>query len=454
MINFLRNYTVKVRIIALTAMSVLGMLFITWEFTRLMDELKAGTVSDAQFASDQATVYIVTAILIVAIAALSWAITHSVMDPLRRLQDELKLLSEGKYDHPISDRDHKDGIAMMAQAAEFLRENALETERLRTEADEARAAQAAQERAEEERRHQEETRRLQEEQESERQMKAERDAMRADLADSFENEVSGVIQSLSGAVAELQMAADTMTDAIEQTGLEVSAAASATDATGQDMVSVADATEGLTGAIGEIRSQVEQANAISTDAMEVAKDAASRVGSLSSASERIGEVIHLINDIAEQTNLLALNATIEAARAGEAGKGFAVVASEVKSLANQTAKATQEIEEQVNAMINATRETVDGVNEIHKTINKVNEISTMIAAAVVEQEASTGEIGRSVQNASQGTANLGQNVGRVQEMAEKSAGAAKVVSDSTGGLTDQASILEQSVNRFLERLRS
>ena len=155
-----------------------------------------------------------------------------------------------------------------------------------------------------------------------------------------------------------------------------------------------------------------------------------------------------------QTNLLALNATIEAARAGEAGKGFAVVANEVKSLANQTARATQEIEEQVAAMQSATKETVDGVNEIHRTINQVSEISGMIAAAVVEQEASTGEIGRSVQNASQGTANLGQNVGRVQEMAHKSAGAANVVNESTGGLTDQASILEDSVNRFLKRLRS
>ena len=285
-------------------------------------------------------------------------------------------------------------------------------------------------------------------------MVEERRQMQLDLANRFEAEVSSVIQTLSGAVAELQMAANTMTDAIEQTSLEVNAAASATDATSQDMITVADAAEGLTGAIGEIRTQVEQANAITTDAMTVAKEAEGRVISLSTASDRIAEVINLINDIAEQTNLLALNATIEAARAGEAGKGFAVVASEVKSLANQTARATQEIEGQVGAMQLATRETVDAVNKIHKTINQVSEISGMIAAAVVQQEASTGEIGRSVQNASQGTANLGQNVGRVQEMASKSAGAAQVVNDNSGELTEQASVLEGAVNRFLARMRS
>lgn len=453
MINFLRNFKVNIRIWMLTILAMLGMIFIVWEFNTLVAELQAGRVSAAESASHENTVFVITGVLIAVIFAFSWAITASIMAPLRRLQTELTALSEGKYDQPVTDMDHKDGIAAMARAAEFLRESALETERLRAEADEAKERQAIQEREEEDRRHAEETQRLQEEQENARREKAERDAMRSDLANSFETEVSSVIQSLSGAVAELQMAADTMSDAIEQTNIEVNAAASATDATSQDMVSVADATEGLTGAIGEIRSQVEHANSITTNAMTVARDAAERVGSLSSASERIAEVIHLINDIAEQTNLLALNATIEAARAGEAGKGFAVVASEVKSLANQTAKATQEIEQQVLAMQTATRETVDGVNEIHKTINQVSEISGMIAAAVVEQEASTGEIGRSVQNASQGTANLGQNVSRVQEMASKSAGASKVVSDSTGGLTDQASILEDSVNRFLERLR-
>lgn len=454
MISFLRNFKVNVRIRALTVMSFLGMLLIVWEYQGLIEDLQSGTISEAAFDDQQTIIYVIIAIQVAIILGFSQLIISSIMGPLRVLQSELSALSEGKYEQPVTDMEHADGIASMARAAEFLRQNSLETERLRAEAETARKQREEEEREFERKQAEEESRRHDAEIEQQRTLAQERQEMQDTLAKSFESEVSNVIQSLSGSVAELQMAADTMSEAIEETGFEVNSAAGATDATSQDMISVAEATEGLTGAIGEIRMQVEQANTITTNAMDVAKDAENRVGSLSSASERISEVIHLINDIAEQTNLLALNATIEAARAGEAGKGFAVVASEVKSLANQTGKATQEIEEQVNAMQAATKGTVEAVNSIHKTIGQVSEISGMIAAAVVEQEASTGEISRSVQNASQSTANLSQNVGRVQEMTHKSSGAAQTVSTSSGGLTEQTSLLEESVNRFMARIRA
>jgi len=443
MINFLRNFKVSARINALVILSLLGMAFIVWEFAT-HDELRN---------ADLSLIYIVTSILVALILMFSWAITASIMGPLRRLQDELTVLSKGTYDKPVTDTDHGDGIAAMARAAEFLRNNSIETAALRAEAEEARHQREVEEHAAEQRKAEEEVRRLDAETAQQQAATVERQKMQNDLANAFENEVSGVIQSLSGSVAELQMAADTMSEAIEETGLEVASAANATEATSGDIASVADASDGLTGAIGEIRTQVETANNITSDAKDVAKAAEDQVGSLAAASDRISEVIRLINEIAEQTNLLALNATIEAARAGDAGKGFAVVASEVKSLANQTAGATKEIEEQVNAMQEATRTTVDSVGSIYKSINQVSEISGMIAAAVVEQEASTGEIARSVQNASQGTANLGHNIGQVQEVAQKSAGAAKVVSESSGGLTEQTSVLEQSVNSFLARVR-
>ena len=454
MINFLRNFKVNARIWTLTVLSFLGMLLIVFEYSGLVSELKAGTVSASEFEAHQTTVFIIVGALLAAILGFSWAITSSIMSPLRRLQAELTALSEGKYDQPVTDMDHADGIAGMARAAEFLRKNSLETEQLRADAETARVQRQKEEHEFERLRQEEDSRRRDAELAQQQAHAAEREKMQHELADSFESEVSNVIQDLSGSVAELQMAADSMTESIELTGFEVSSAASATDATNQDMISVAEATEGLTGAIGEIRMQVEQANSITSQAMDVARDAESRVSSLSKATDRISEVMQLITAIAEQTNLLALNATIEAARAGDAGRGFAVVASEVKSLANQTAGATQEIEQQVRDMQLATNETVEAVNSIYTTINQVSEISGMIAAAVVEQEASTAEISRSVQNASQSTANLSQNVSRVQEMSHKSAGAAKSVNESSGGLTEQACLLEESVTRFVGRIHS
>lgn len=454
MINFLRQFKVNVRIWSLTALFFFTIGITVWQFSTLVTELNEGNVSASEAEAHQTVVYIMILILCAVVVGAAIAIVNSVMGPLRRLQDELRALSEGKYDQPVTDRDHGDGIAAMARAAEFLRENALETQRLRDEAEATREKLVEEEKAAVAAKMAEEERRTAEERAKIEHGMAERQQMQQELAVSFEDDISAVIQSLSSSVADLQLASETVTDAIQQTGMEISAASSATDATSQDMISVAEATEGLSGAIGEIRTQVESANTTTQNALQVAETAEGRVSSLAGASDRIAQVITLINDIAEQTNLLALNATIEAARAGDAGKGFAVVASEVKSLANQTAKATQEIEEQVNAMQHATKETVASVDDIRKAISQVSEISGMIAAAVVEQEASTGEISRSVQNASQGTANLGQNVAQVQQMSQKSAGAADTVNNAAGGLTEQAGVLEDAVNKFLARLRA
>jgi methyl-accepting chemotaxis protein len=430
MISFLRNFRVSQRVWALTVFAIFGVIAASF-FHNLF----------------------ITGIIIATMIGFAFFITESVMKPLRRLQDELGSVAKGNYDQLVTDLEHADGIAAMARAVEGLRLNALKNANLQKEAEEARLAQLASEReAIEQKQAEEEAQRMFEEKRRE-EAAVDRQNFQNELATSFENEISGVIQSLSGAVAELQMASETMSDAVDQTGLEVVSAASATDQTGSNMIAVTEATEGLTGAIGEIRTQVEQANTITTTALTTANEARDRVNSLEGASSRIAEVVHLINDIAEQTNLLALNATIEAARAGEAGKGFAVVASEVKNLANQTANATQEIEEQVQAMQQATNETVTAVNSIGKTIDQVSEISSMIAAAVVEQEASTGEIGRSVQNASEGTSNLGQSIGQVQQMADRTKGAASVVGKSSDSLTEQTSFLEESVYRFLGRMR-
>src|SRR6201999_1928012 len=166
---------------------------------------------------------------------------------------------------------------------------------------------------------------------------------------------------------------------------------------------VASATEELSSSISEIGRQVAESTKVVAQAVEEANHTKTMVRGLDEAAGRIGKVVALITDIAEQTNLLALNATIEAARAGEAGKGFAVVASEVKNLAAQTAKATEEISNQIAGVQGATKSSVSAIEGIFTTIGQINEISTTIAAAIEEQTAATAEISRNVEQAAVGT---------------------------------------------------
>ena len=179
-----------------------------------------------------------------------------------------------------------------------------------------------------------------------------------------------------------------------------------------------------------------------------------KVQGLADAAQKIGEVVSLINDIAAQTNLLALNATIEAARAGEAGKGFAVVAAEVKSLANQTAKATEEIGTQVAGIQGATKDSVEAIKSIGKTIGEVNEIATTIASAVEEQSAATQEIARNVQQAAKGTQEVSSNIAGVTQAAGETGTAATQVLGASGDLAKQSEALREQVDRFLAKIRA
>jgi len=178
------------------------------------------------------------------------------------------------------------------------------------------------------------------------------------------------------------------------------------------------------------------------------------VQGLSAAAQKIGDVVKLISDIASQTNLLALNATIEAARAGEAGRGFAVVANEVKSLASQTAKATDEISAQVGAMQGATTEAVAAIEGIGRTIGAINEIASAISTAVEQQGEATREIARNVQEAAQGTGQVSSNIASVNQAAEKTGSAAGQVLSSAEQLSGQATKLRADVDRFLANIRA
>jgi methyl-accepting chemotaxis protein len=198
---------------------------------------------------------------------------------------------------------------------------------------------------------------------------------------------------------------------------------------------------------------VQESSRIAESAVVQAQQTDGRIGKLSLAAQQIGDVVKLITAIAEQTNLLALNATIEAARAGEAGKGFAVVAQEVKALAAQTAKATEEIGAQIAGMQTATRDSVSAIKEIASTIGRVSEIASVIAAAVEEQGATTQEIARNVQQAAHGTNEVADNITDVNRGATETGAASAKVLSSARSLSKESGVLKVEVERFLKTIR-
>src|SRR4030088_1921533 len=206
--------------------------------------------------------------------------------------------------------------------------------------------------------------------------------------------------------------------------------------------------------INEISRRVQETARIANEAVDQARSTNDRVGELSKAAARIGDVVELINTIAEQTNLLALNATIEAARAGEAGRGFAVVASEVKALADQTAKATGEISSHIAGMQDATQESVAAIKEIGGTIAEISNIASSIASAVEQQSSATQEIARSVQSVAQGTQEAAANIMQVNRGATETGFASEEVLNSAKTLSTESTRLREELDRFMANIRA
>jgi len=274
------------------------------------------------------------------------------------------------------------------------------------------------------------------------------------LADQFEGAVGVFVETVSSASTELEASASTLTATAERAQELTTVVAAASEEASTNVQSVASATEELSSSVNEISRQVQESARMASEAVGQARTTNDRVGELSKAASRIGDVVELINTIAGQTNLLALNATIEAARAGEAGRGFAVVASEVKALAEQTAKATGEISQQIASIQGATNESVNAIQEISGTIERLSEISSTIAAAVEEQGAATQEISRNVQQAAQGTMQVSSNITDVQRGAAETGSASSQVLSAAKMLSGDSNRLKTEVSKFLDTVRA
>lgn len=274
------------------------------------------------------------------------------------------------------------------------------------------------------------------------------------LADDFEAAVGEIVNTVSSASTELEASASTLTRTAEMTQHLSTTVASASEEASANVQSVASATEEMTSSVGEIGRQVTESTRIASEAVRQAEETDAGISDLSQAAERIGDVVRLITTIAEQTNLLALNATIEAARAGDAGRGFAVVASEVKALAAQTAKATEEIGQQIAGIQTATQRSVASIQQIGGTIRRISEIAATIAAAVEEQTAANNEIARNVQEVAGGTAKVASNISEVSRGASETGSASAQVLSSAQSLSADSNRLKLEVGKFLDTVRS
>jgi methyl-accepting chemotaxis protein len=393
-----------------------GTLAVAWSLSALQEEVFAAMVGQISLAAGGLIGLIVLLILVS---------TKMIGRPLALMTDAMAKIAAGDHSVEIPSIEKRDDIGAMARTVQVFKDNAIENDHLKAEQEKAenRAAQ-------------------------------ERRQAQIKIADDFEVSVKGVVDGVGTASTQMQSTAESMSATAEETNHQVAAVASASEQASANVQTVATAAEEMAASIGEIGRQVEQSAEIAKRAVAEAEKTNGTVQGLAQAAEKIGAVVELITGIAEQTNLLALNATIEAARAGDAGKGFAVVAGEVKSLASQTAKATEEIGQQIAGMQSASGEAVEAIGGIGKTIAEVNETAAAIAAAVEEQGTATQDIARNVQEAASGTQEVSSNITGVSQGAEETGKAANQVLESAGQLSQQSEALRGAVDKFLADIKN
>lgn len=389
------------------------------------DKIATNLVNTSQTLGSQAkSQLMIVSVVILAVLLIGGLLTYlsitSITRPIGKMIGAMKSLADGKTDVEVPAVGQKDEIGQMAETVVIFKDNSIERTRL---------TQAS---------------------EKEQETRAARQTMVDGLISSFRETVQGVLETVSSNTEQMEAGAKTLSATAKETTEQALVVAAASEEASQNVQSVAASTEQLSSAIGEISQQITQTNLIVGKAREATTLTDEKITGLATAANKIGEVISLIQDIAEQTNLLALNATIESARAGEAGKGFAVVAAEVKTLATQTASATEAISEQISNIQKETEASVVAIQGIAETMLEVSGATETIAAAAEEQGASTAEISENIQQASIGSNEVSMNITQVSTAADQSQNSADQLLLAAQDVSTNAEKMRTVIDQFLD----